>query len=42
MECLACGNNVKNDNKFCQYCGHDLTVDYLKTRGEKESSNGLA
>lgn len=41
MECLACGGNVKRDDKFCQYCGHDLMTDNLKTMDKEEISPDL-
>lgn len=41
MKCLACGGNVKRDDKFCQYCGHDLMDDKLKTMNKEEISSNL-
>lgn len=41
MECLACGGNVKRDDKFCQYCGHDLMADNLKTMDKEDISPDL-
>jgi len=26
-KCLKCGSNVEDENRFCQYCGYELTDD---------------
>lgn len=33
MECSICGGHVDSNDKFCQHCGHDLTV----KKAEKEN-----
>ena len=32
LKCPNCGAEIPNDNKFCQYCGTQISVDMLKER----------
>jgi hypothetical protein len=38
MNCHECGRLIDEESQFCQYCGHELPSEELKTEQEREAA----